>query len=83
MARYAGERGMSRGLGAARSRKVPLCGPIRDMVVRTHVHCMISPAGRGLATRADTTPTATPPHTPAPQPGCQFCNLDATMSTTL
>jgi hypothetical protein len=30
-ARYAGKRGISRGLRAARSRKVPLCGPNRDM----------------------------------------------------
>jgi hypothetical protein len=70
MARYAGECGMSKGLGAARSRKVPLCGPIRDVGARARLIVSFRPlvGGRAAAPR----PGGSCRHAPAPRPPPKF-----------
>jgi hypothetical protein len=62
MVRIAGECGMSRGLGTSRSRKVPLCGPMRDKDARARLDCMVSPAARARH------PYDISPHAACPRP---------------
>jgi hypothetical protein len=83
MVRIAGECGMSRGLGTSRSRKVPLCGRVRDEDARARLDCMISPARRARRARPrhshDVSPrppargldAAPPTPTPPPKPPFQ------------